>query len=173
MDGKTKGTVEATAKPASPAPGVPHAPAATGRDLMQYTGCISLRGGTITIGVLYLLISLLLEVLLIYIVCQFDMHNLTVPMKVALVIVSISTITASLLLFGAVKNRHGLIVPWIIWEGINVGLGILGILYSTLSIGPAAIIGLLIATIRLYFLYVVIEFCIKLLARTVHSQAMC
>ncbi|XP_042876641.1 uncharacterized protein LOC122256202 [Penaeus japonicus] len=144
-----------------------------GRDQVECCGCMSLREGTITIGVLYLVFSLIFEGLLIYVVCHDDLRDYRVMAIVLLVIVSISTIALILLLFGAGKNRHGFILPWIIWESICVGLGVVGCIVSVFTVGASALTSILSLGIRIYFLYVVVEFRKKLMAQEVNSQAMC
>ncbi|XP_042871624.1 uncharacterized protein LOC122252960 isoform X2 [Penaeus japonicus] len=157
--------------PVSPAPGVPQAPPAVSKGEVRCCGCLPLKAGTIAIGVLYLVVSLLIEALLLYVVYQgdrIDKGNLVF----ALFFGAISIIDATLLLGGVITKYHWFIFPWILWESINIGLEILVILILTFIMNPAAIIGLLFAGIRAHFLYVVIKYFKKLRVEAVLSQAM-
>ncbi|XP_042871632.1 uncharacterized protein LOC122252964 isoform X1 [Penaeus japonicus] len=159
--------------PVSPAPRVPQAPPAVRKSEVRCCGCLPLRAGTIAIGVLYLVSCLSSGVYITYLYINYhgDMRRIVMLVTVALVIVSISTIATSLLLYGAVKNRHGFFLPWIIWECISCGLLIIMTLNSIT--GPSGLPDFSIFNIRIYFLYIVIKHRNKLLARAVDSQAMC
>ncbi|XP_042871633.1 uncharacterized protein LOC122252964 isoform X2 [Penaeus japonicus] len=159
--------------PVSPAPRVPQAPPAVSKGEVRCCGCLPLRAGTIAIGILHQVSCLISGAYItnLYINYHGDMRRIVMLVTVALVIVSISTIAASLLLYGALNNRHGFFLPWIIWECINLGLLIIMTLISIT--GPSVLTDFLIVSIRIYFLYVVIKYRKKLLARAVDSQAMC
>ncbi|XP_027226966.2 uncharacterized protein [Penaeus vannamei] len=171
MEYPTKEKLQLDAHPVPSAPEPSEASAANPRE--ENTCCCgcSWRTGAITIAIIYLLVHLGFEGFLIFLLYMEGMRDVGLRVLIMIGVIGIAVIFISLLLHGAIKRRSPYLLAWMWWEGLNIGLGIIGLIFSLFLMGAAALSGLLGVSLRFCCFFVVYEYRSTLIAQPPKREA--
>ncbi|XP_047471637.1 lysosomal-associated transmembrane protein 4B-like isoform X1 [Penaeus chinensis] len=158
MDYPTKEKLQLAEHAVPPAPGSSEASAEKPEEERTCCFCCSYRAGSITVAIFYLLVSLTVLGLAIGVLCSADVRHIGATFFVGLGVLIISIVLISLMLYGAVKRRPQYLLPWVVWEGLNIGFGSAGLVISLFSIGAVGLVGLIFFALRGFCLYVVLQY---------------
>ncbi|XP_037798266.1 uncharacterized protein LOC119593405 [Penaeus monodon] len=170
MEYPTKDKLALAEHPVTPAPGSSEASAAQPGEEEYCCSCCSYRTGSITVAILYLVGALSFLGVVIGILCSADVRDIGAVIFVLLGVLTVSIIFISLMFYGVVKRRPHFLLPWAIWEGFNIGVGVAGLVVSLFTVGVTALAGLVILSIRCYCLFVVQVYRGQLIAQLSKSE---
>nr|XP_027226986.1 uncharacterized protein LOC113818959 [Penaeus vannamei] len=171
MEYPTKEKLQLVAHPVPSAPEPSEASAANPRE--ENTCCCgcSWRTGAITIAIIYLLVSLSFVGMLIALLCIENMRDVGLPVLITCSVLGIAIIFISLLLYGAIKRRPPFLLAWMCWEGVNIGLFVVGTIISSSSMSLAALGGLVGVGVRCLGFFVVHKYRKTLIAQPPKREA--
>ncbi|GAB0100066.1 hypothetical protein DMENIID0001_160490 [Sergentomyia squamirostris] len=154
--------------------------------------CFSLKTGGVILGWLGVIMSFVQFVLSIILICNsdrlgqlltdakihydYDVLSLTVQIILGIYIVftAVGVVTSSFLIVGTLRNNHNFIYPWLLIEGLSIGLELFSTLYSCymIFILDSVIVGLIYFSI--YAVYISVQCYLWLaifsLYQNIHSE---